>query len=234
MQAFLGEFIGTTVLILFGTGVVAGVSLKGSYAKDGGWVVIVLAWAIAVSMGVYTAGKLSDAHLNPAVTLGLWAAGKFDANLIPAYLGGQFAGAMLGALLTYLHYYPHWQATADANTKLGVFCTSPAIPHTAANLFSEFLGAFVLLFGLSALGSDFASGLKPLVVGALVAAIGFALGGTTGWAINPARDLGPRIMHAILPISGKRDANWAYAWVPVVGPILGGICGALAYQFIAG
>jgi glycerol uptake facilitator protein len=169
--------------------------------------------------------------LNPAVTLALAATGALDWALVPTYLLAQLLGAMLGAVLVYLHYLPHWARTEDPGAKLAVFCTAPAIRNTTGNFISEFLGTFVLLFGLMALGAThFADGLNPLAVGALVLAIGHSLGGTTGYAINPARDLGPRLAHALLPIPGKGGSDWGYAWIPVLAPIAGGICGALVYK----
>jgi glycerol uptake facilitator protein len=207
------------------------VVLKGTKNENSGWLVITIGWALAVTFAVYAVGRISGAHLNPAVTLGLAATGALDWALVPTYLLAQLLGAMLGAVLVYLHYLPHWARTEDAGAKLAVFCTAPAIRNTTSNFISEFLGTFVLLFGLMALGAtQFADGLKPLVVGALVLTIGHSLGGTTGYAINPARDLGPRLVHALLPIPGKGGSDWGYAWIPVLAPIAGGICGALAYK----
>ncbi len=235
MQTFFAELIGTALLILLGNGVVAGVVLRGTKNENAGWIVITFGWALAVTFGVYAAGKVSGAHLNPAVTLGLAATNQFDWAKVPLYLTGQMLGAMLGAGLVYLHYWPHWARTEDPGAKLAAFCTAPAIRHTTSNVLGEFIGTFVLLFGLSALGAnEFAEGVNPLAVGALVMAIGLSLGGTTGYAINPARDLAPRIVHALLPIPGKGGSDWDYAWIPVVGPILGGICGAAAYQMLLG
>lgn len=231
MNTFLAEMIGTALLIFLGDGVVAGVVLKGTKSENAGWIVITVAWALAVTFGVFAVGKVSGAHLNPAVTLGLAATGQFDWANVGPYILAQMLGAVLGAVLVYLHYLPHWGRTDDAGAKLAVFATGPAIRHTTGNLISEFLGTFVLLFGLSALGANqFSDGLKPLAVGALVMAIGLSLGGSTGYAINPARDLGPRIAHALLPIPGKGDSDWGYAWIPVLAPILGGIAGAAVYQ----
>ena len=235
MQTFFAELIGTALLILLGNGVVAGVVLRGTKNENAGWIVITFGWALAVTFGVYAAGKVSGAHLNPAVTLALAATDQFDWAKVPLYLTGQMLGAMLGAGLVYLHYWPHWARTEDPGAKLAAFCTAPAIRHTTSNVLGEFIGTFVLLFGLSALGAnEFAEGVNPLAVGALVMAIGLSLGGTTGYAINPARDLAPRIVHALLPIPGKGGSDWDYAWIPVLGPILGGICGAAAYQMLLG
>jgi glycerol uptake facilitator protein len=228
---FQSEFIGTALLILLGNGVVGGVVLKGTKNENSGWLVITIGWALAVTFAVYAVGRISGAHLNPAVTLALAATGALDWALVPTYILAQLLGAMLGAVLVYLHYLPHWARTEDPGAKLAVFCTAPAIRNTTSNFISEFLGTFVLLFGLMALGAThFADGLNPLVVGALVLAIGHSLGGTTGYAINPARDLGPRLVHALLPIPGKGGSDWGYAWIPVLAPIAGGICGALVYK----
>jgi glycerol uptake facilitator protein len=235
MSNFIAELFGTALLILLGDGVVAGVVLKDTKSENSGWIVITIGWGLAVTFAVYAVGRVSGAHLNPAVTLGLAAAGKFPWADVPLYLVAQVLGAFIGACLVYLHYLPHWARTEDAATKLAVFSTGPAVRHTTSNLISEFLGTFVLMFGLSALGANqFAQGLNPLAIGALVLAIGLSLGGTTGYAINPARDLGPRIAHALLPIPGKSDSDWGYAWIPIVGPIAGGICGTLAYQMLLG
>ncbi len=233
MSPFWGEVLGTMVLIWFGAGVCAGANLTKSYAKDAGWVVITLAWGLGVTLGIYAVGGISGAHLNPAVTVALASAGDFAWSDVPLYILGQFIGAFLGASIIFLQYLPHWRATSDAGTKLGVFSTGPAIPHTFSNLLSEFIGTFVLLFGLQFIGAgQFTEGLNPIAVGLLIVAIGMAFGGTTGYAINPARDLGPRIAHAVLPIPGKGSSNWGYSWVPVVGPILGGAFGALFYKVV--
>ncbi|HPG08940.1 MAG TPA: MIP/aquaporin family protein [Saprospiraceae bacterium] len=234
-QSFLAEMMGTALLILLGDGVVAGVLLKHSKAYDGGWIVITVGWAMAVTFGVYLAGQISGAHINPAVTIALAAGGTFPWSDVPVYLAGQFIGAFLGAVLVYIQYLPHWQETEDPGLKLGIFCTAPAIRNTPANFLSELIGTFVLMFGLMAIGANtFADGLNPLIVGGLVLAIGLSLGGTTGYAINPARDLGPRIAHALLPIPGKGGSDWGYAWIPVVGPVIGGTLGVLTYQWLFG
>ncbi|HLP94186.1 MAG TPA: MIP/aquaporin family protein [Saprospiraceae bacterium] len=233
MNLFLAELIGTALLILLGNGVVAGVVLRDTKNENSGWIVITIGWALAVTFAVYAVGRISGAHLNPAVTLALATTGQFPADQVPLYLAAQILGGILGSVLVFLHYYPHWERTPDAGAKLAVFCTAPAVRHTSSNFFSEFLGTFVLMFGLSAIGANrFAEGLNPLVVGALVLAIGHSLGGTTGYAINPARDLGPRIAHALLPIPGKGTSDWNYAWIPVLAPVLGGIAGASAYLFL--
>jgi glycerol uptake facilitator protein len=231
---FLGEFFGTLILILLGDGVVAGVLLKRSKAESSGWIVITSGWALAVMGGVFTAIACGskDAHLNPAVTLG-FAVSSGDYSKIPSYLAAQMLGALAGAVLVWLHYLPHWRETQDPSLKLAVFCTAPAIRNTLANLISEIIGTFVLVFIVGAIFSKavsrdgLAAGLGPYLVGSLIWGIGLSLGGTTGYAINPARDLGPRIAHALLPIPGKRDADWSYAAVPVIGPLLGGALAGL-------
>lgn len=233
MNTFLAEMVGTALLILLGNGVVAGVVLKNSKAQGAGWIVITFGWALAVTFGVYSVGSVSGAHLNPAVTLALAATGSFPWGSVPAYIAAQMLGAFIGACLVYVHYLPHWAKTEDAATKRAAFCTEPAERDTVSNFIGEFIGTFVLLFGLSALGvNKFSEGLNPMAVGALVFSIGLSLGGTTGYAINPARDLGPRIAHALLPISGKGGSDWAYSWIPVLGPVLGGVCGAAFYKML--
>ena len=233
MNTFLAEMVGTALLILLGNGVVAGVVLKNSKAEGSGWIVITFGWALAVTFGVYAVGSVSGAHLNPAVTLGLAATGSFPWEQVPAYIVAQMLGAFIGSCLVYVHYLPHWAITENAGAKRAAFCTEPAERNVFSNVIGEFIGTFVLLFGLSALGvNKFSEGLNPMAVGALVLSIGLSLGGTTGYAINPARDLGPRIAHALLPISGKGGSDWVYAWIPVVGPILGGICGAACYKML--
>jgi glycerol uptake facilitator protein len=230
MDIFLGEMLGTGLLILLGDGVVAGVLLARSKAENAGWIVITLAWGLAVFVGVVVAGPITGAHLNPAVTLGLAAIGATPWEDVPFYLAGEFVGAFIGALLVYLHYLPHWQVTENADLKLAVFSTGPAIRNTPANFISEFIGTFVLVFVVLTFGNSGDSAglaaLGALPVALLVVVIGLSLGGTTGYAINPARDLSPRIAHAILPIPGKRDSDWGYSWIPVVAPIVGGVVAA--------
>lgn len=230
MDNFLAELIGTAILIILGDGVVAGVLLARSKAQNSGWIVITMGWGLAVAIAVYAVGGLSGAHINPAVTLAVLitdAEFGFDNALL--YWAGQFVGAFIGAVVVYLHYLPHWRETEDPGLKLAVFSTGPAIRNTTANLLSEIIGTFVLVFAVFAIGGPSAP-ITPLVVGFLVVGIGLSLGGPTGYAINPARDLGPRVAHAALPIPGKGTSDWEYSWIPVVGPLIGGAIGALAYQ----
>ena len=233
MEAYLGEFIGTMILIILGDGVVAGVLLRNSKAENSGWIVITFGWAMAVAVAVYCVGQFSGAHINPAVTIGLAVTGQFDWAQVPGYIIAQFLGAFVGAVIVWLAYLAHWGETEDAGLKLGVFCTAPAIYNTPANVITEIVGTFVLVFGvLGIFGNELAPGLAPLLVGLLVVGIGLSLGGPTGYAINPARDLGPRIAHAVLPIAGKGGSDWGYAWIPVVAPIIGGILGAVTWVIL--
>ncbi len=230
MNAFVGEIVGTMILIIMGCGVNASGSLTGTLAKGTGWLLGTIGWGMAVALAIFAVGDISGAHLNPAVTLGLAIAGDFPWENVASYIAAQMIGAIIGATVVFFHYLPHWAKTDDPGTKLGVFSTGPAVPHTPANVLSEVIGTFMLVFGILAIGANnFTQGLQPLVVGLLVMAIGNSLGSTTGYAINPARDLGPRIAHAILPIPGKGSSNWEYAWVPVIGPALGGLYGGLFY-----
>ncbi|EFY02245.1 aquaporin family protein [Streptococcus dysgalactiae subsp. dysgalactiae] len=230
---FIGELLGTFILVLLGDGVVSACILNKTKAQNSGWIAIVLGWGIAVTVAVYISGFMSGAHLNPAVTLAMAAIGSLPWSQVVTYLVAQFLGAMLGALVLYLHYYPHWKETKDAGTILACFSTGPAIRHTWSNLFGEALGTAVLVITVMAIGPNkVAAGFGPIIVGFVVMAVGFSLGATTGYAINPARDLGPRIMHALLPMPNKGDSDWSYAWIPVLGPILGGVAGALIYQVI--
>jgi glycerol uptake facilitator protein len=244
-EIMVAEILGTGTLILLGDGVVAGVLLNRSKAQNSGWIVITMAWAFAVFSGVIVAGPISGAHLNPAVTLGLFLngqlAGDTPALTMLAYWAAEMIGAFLGAVLVFLHYYPHWAETEDANLKLAVYSTGPAIRSYTWNFVSEVIGTFVLvfvifMFGVNnvAMGDNLAglASLGALPVALLVLVIGLALGGTTGYAINPARDLGPRIAHFVLPIPGKRDSDWAYSWVPVVGPLVGAALAYLVYNFV--
>ncbi|EZP61681.1 MIP/aquaporin family protein [Exiguobacterium acetylicum] len=232
MNNFVLEMIGTMILILLGDGVVAGVVLRKTKSENSGWIVITFAWGLAVMTGAFVAAE-SGAHLNPALTIALALNSDLPWADVPVYIAGQLVGAFIGAILVWLHYMKHFEATDDQAAKLGVFATGPAIRHTPSNLISEIIGTFVLVFGILALGlTTFGDGLKPLIVGLLVVVIGLSLGGTTGYAINPARDLGPRIAHAILPIPNKGSSDWGYSWIPVVGPIIGGALAVFIYQLI--
>ena len=243
MQAYIAEFIGTMLLIIFGDGVVAGVLLRNSKAENSGWIVITFGWAMGVAIAVYAVIAISGAHINPAVTIGFASAGLLPVADVPGYIIAQMLGAFVGAVLVWLAYLPHWEQTADPGLKLGVFCTAPAIYNTVANLITEIIGTAVLVFGVLGIvgnaqqlpqgGADlFTFGIVPLLVGLLVLGIGLSLGGPTGYAINPARDLGPRIAHAVLPIAGKGPSDWGYSWIPVVGPIIGALIGAQLYNIL--
>lgn len=233
MHPYIAEFIGTFILIVLGNGVNANVSLNKTYGANSGWLVISLGWGIAVFVAVFIAGSSSGAHINPAVTLGLATVGKFEWNQVLPYVIMQMLGAIGGAWIIYLHYRPHFSATTDAATKLGLFCTAPAIKNTLNNLLSEVIGTFVLVFAVFYLADGEGLGsLNALPAGLLVLGIGLSLGGSTGYAINPARDLGPRIFHALAPISGKRDSNWSYAWIPVVGPLTGALLAAAIFKML--
>ncbi|MCI0752146.1 MAG: aquaporin family protein [Flammeovirgaceae bacterium] len=230
MNIYLAEFIGTMLLIFLGDGVVAGVILKGTKSENAGWFTIVIGWGLAVALAIYAVGNISGAHINPAVTLALAFNGSFPWEHVPGYCLAQMGGAFTGGVLVYLHYLPHWSRTNDSSIKLAVFCNSPAVRATIPNFISEVLATAVLVLSILFIGAnEFAKGLNPLIIGLLVASIGLSLGGTTGFAINPARDLGPRIAHFILPIPGKRDSDWGYSWIPVIGPMVGGLLGAWLY-----
>jgi glycerol uptake facilitator protein len=248
MEIFIAELVGTAILILFGDGVVAAVLLAKSKAQNAGWIVITTGWALAVAMAVYAVGQFSGAHINPAVTISFALTESFGVEWgdVPKYLLGQFAGAIIGAILVYLAYLPHWRETEDPGLKLAVFSTAPAIRNYGQNLVTEIIGTFILVFGVLAIVDHFSASViadaqlqsalgaafPPLLIGLLVWVIGLSLGGPTGYAINPARDLGPRIAHAFLPIPGKRDPDWGYSWVPVVGPIIGGSLGAIVFHLL--
>jgi glycerol uptake facilitator protein len=235
----LGEFFGTFILILLGDGVVAGVLLKHSKSENGGWIVITAGWGFAVMAGVFTALAFGspDGHLNPAVTLGAAVATGDFSKVVP-YSAAQLTGAFAGAVVVWLHYLPHWPLTTDANAKLGVFCTAPAIRNQGSNAVSEVIGTFVLvlvamaIFSSRTAAAGLAPGLGPFLVGGLVWGIGLSLGGPTGYAINPARDLGPRLAHAVLPIPGKRDADWGYALIPVIAPLAGAAMAGLVSKAV--
>jgi glycerol uptake facilitator protein len=233
LSIFGAEVIGTGLLILLGDGVVAAVLLNHSKAQNGGWIVITWGWAMAVMVAVFAVGQFSGAHLNPAVTIGFAIEGRTEWGDVPEYLAGEFVGAFIGAALVWLSYLDHWRETEDPGLKLAVFCTAPAIRNPISNIITEVVGTFVLVFGVMAIFADEATagtGLGGLIVGLIVLGIGLSLGGPTGYAINPARDLGPRIMHAILPIPGKGGSDWGYSWVPVVGPLIGCALAAAAFS----
>jgi glycerol uptake facilitator len=247
MQSYLAELLGTMILVLLGDGVVANVLLQRSKGQNSGWIVVTTGWGVAVAIAVYAVGRISGAHLNPAVTIALATIGSFSWAQVPGYIAAQMIGAVLGAVLVWLAYLPHWRGTPDPGAKLGIFCTGPAIRSSGPNLITEIIGTAVLMFGILAIAANaqtlarpgdvdlsvvFSRGLQPLLVGVLVLGIGLSLGGPTGYAINPARDLGPRLAHAILPIPGKGSSDWGYAWIPVVGPIIGGIAGAGLYSIV--
>jgi glycerol uptake facilitator protein len=235
MGIFPSEVIGTAILIVLGDGVVAGVLLAKSKAQNSGWIVIAFGWAMGVAMAVYAVARFSGAHLNPAVTLGLASIGVTKWADVPIYIAGEFVGAILGAVIVFAAYSHHFGATEDPGLKLAVFCTAPAIRNYPLNFLTEVIGTFLLLFGVLFITGNKAPtavGLTPLLIGLLVFAIGLSLGGPTGYAINPARDLGPRIAHFLLPIPGKGTSDWSYAWVPVLAPIVGGVLGALTYHWI--
>jgi glycerol uptake facilitator protein len=224
---FLGEFLGTLVLILLGGGVVAGVLLEKSKAKNAGWIVITAGWAFAVTCGIFTAKAFgAPGALNPIGPLADIVLG----NGLVAMIAAEFLGAFAGATLVWLHYLPHWKETPDQSAKLAVFCTAPAIRDPKANLFSEIVGSFMLIFIASAIGKANTGALEPSLVGMVVWAIGLSLGATTGYAINPARDFGPRLAHALLPIAGKGGSDWGYAWIPVLGPCVGGVLAAILFK----
>jgi glycerol uptake facilitator protein len=234
MSTFIAEIVGTAILILLGNGVVANVLLKDTKGEGSGWLVITTAWGAAVFVAVAIVAPISGAHINPAVTLGLAVAGRFAWTDVPAYWTAQMLGALLGAALVWLTYRQHYQLTDDKDAKLATFCTGPAINSPVDNFFSEVVGTFVLVLAVLKMSApEMGLGaMDALPVGLVVLVIGLALGGTTGYAINPARDLGPRIAHAILPIPSKRDSNWSYAWIPVLGPLTGGILAAVLADLI--
>ena len=236
MSPILAEFVGTAILLLLGNGIVANMVLKDTKGHNGGWIVISLGWGLSVFTAVFAVSSYGDAHLNPAVTLGFALAGKFPWADVAGYMAAQLLGAAFGTTLVWAMYRSHYDVTEDGPTKRATFCTAPAIPHTFNNFLSELIGTFVLVFGVfmitgATVGEEPASlgSLDALPVGLLVAVIGMALGGTTGYAINPARDLGPRIMHALLPIRAKADSDWAYSWIPVVAPLAGAAIAAACW-----
>ncbi len=234
MTAFFGEFIGTGLVIVLGQGVVANVVLPKSKGQNSGWIVISFGWAIAVFVGVYCSAAASKAHLNPAVTLAFAFLGKLPWVLVPQYIAAQLLGAMAGSCVAYLAYRGHYTEPGDPDGKLATFCTAPAIRQPLNNLITEIIGTFVLILGVCYIASPSSSlgALDALPVALLVLGIGLSLGGPTGYAINPARDLGPRIMHTLLPITGKRDSDWRYAWIPILGPVLGAFLAAMVFKIL--
>ena len=240
MSPFLAELFGTAFLILLGDGVVANVVLRETRGHNSGWIVITAGWACAVTIAVYCVNSISGAHLNPAVTIALAATGAFPWTQVLPYIVAQVLGGFLGAVIVWLAYLPHWSVTPEADRKLAVFSTIPAIRKPGPNFLAEAIGSFALVFGILAVfspgnfvpGSDLAKGFGPVLVGAIVWAVGLSLGGPTGYAINPARDLGPRIAHLVLPIPGKGSSDWAYSWIPILGPIAGGVIAAFTYKLI--
>ena len=247
MQTLLAEFVGTALLVLLGDGVVANVVLNRTKGQNAGWIVITVGWGVAVAIAVYAVGRISGAHINPAVTVGLATIGSFPWADVPGYIAAQMAGGFVGALLVWLMYLPHWAETRDPVAKLAVFATGPAIGNPPANFIGEVIGTAAHLFGVLAIAANaqtlntpgdvnlsfvFSRGLQPLLVGVLVLGIGLSLGGPTGYAINPARDLAPRLAHPMLPIPGKGSSDWRYAWIPVAAPLVGGALGAGLYFVI--
>jgi glycerol uptake facilitator protein len=234
MSPFVAEFIGTMLLILLGNGVVANVLLAKSKGQNGGWIVIAFGWSIGVFVGVYSSAAVSGAHLNPAVTVALTVLGKFDAAQLPYYIAAQLLGAMTGSGLMWLTYKKHFEQPNDPDAMLAIFCTAPAIRNSFHNLITEIIGTFTLILGVLFIAAPQNSlgALDALPVALLVLGIGLSLGGPTGYAINPARDLGPRIMHFLLPIPGKRNSDWSYSWIPVVGPLLGALSAAGVWQLL--
>lgn len=230
MSIFLGELVGTLLLVLLGNAVVANVVLSKTKGNGSGWIVISTGWALAVAIPVFIFGSVSGAHFNPAVTIALAVIGNFPWKNVPMYILAQLIGAFIGALLVLVCYYNHFEKTEDKAIKLAVFCTGPEIRNTKINFITEAVGTFVLVFAILGIGqSSLADGIQPMAVGMIVGAIGLCLGGPTGYAINPARDFGPRLMHYLMPVPNKGDSDWSYAWIPVVAPIVGAIFGALAY-----
>jgi glycerol uptake facilitator protein len=247
MKVYLAEVIGTMIMIILGDGVVANVLLNKSKGQNSGWMVITTAWGLAVIIAIFCVGRISGAHLNPAVTVGLASMGSFPWAQVPGYIVSQIVGAFVGAIVVWLLYMPHFDETAEKELKLAVFCTAPAIRRPIPNFICEVIGTAILLFGILSIGANaqkltsptgldlsvvFSQAVQPILVGFLVWGIGLSLGGPTGYAINPARDLGPRLAHALLPIAGKGHCDWGYAWIPVVAPLIGGVIGAALFTLI--
>jgi len=235
LSAFVGEIVGTMLLVLMGDAAVANVVLNKSKAQGSGWIVIATGWGLAVAFAVYAVVGISGAHINPAVTIGLASVGQFPWAQVPIYILGQMIGGFIGAVLMWLTFYAHWGETDDPEGKLAIFCTGPAIRNYGANIITEIIATSVLVFGILAiLSNEITAGLFPLLVGFLVWSLGLSMGGPTGYAMNPARDLPPRFAHFILPIPGKGISDWEYSWVPIVGPIIGGILGAVFFVTVIG
>lgn len=233
MSIFMAEVIGTMLLVLLGDGVVANVVLKNSKGTGAGWMVITTGWAIAVAVPALIFGSYSGAHFNPALTIALASIGSVSWSLVPTYIAGQFVGGFLGAVLVFVHNYDQFKSSDNAADKLAVFCTGPAVRHNSINFICEVIATFVLVFGILGMGAqNLTNGMGTLFVGLLIWVIGLSLGGTTGYALNPARDLAPRIAHAVLPIPGKGDSDWGYSWIPIVAPIVGAIIGALVFKMV--
>lgn len=233
MTIFFAELVGTLLLILLGDGVVANVVLKNSKGSGSGWMVITTGWAFAVAIPALIFGSYSGAHFNPALTISLAVIGKVAWSQVPIYLAGQFIGAFLGAVLVFIYNYDQFKSSDNKEDKLAVFCTGPAVRHNSINFICEVIGTFVLVFGILGIGAqNLTNGIGTLFVGFLIWAIGLSLGGTTGYAINPARDLGPRIAHALLPIPNKGNSDWKYSWIPVVAPIIGAVLGSVFYTIL--
>lgn len=233
MNVFEAEMVGTAIILLFGSGSVAALVLKGSKAEGSDWNVITWAWAIGVMLGIYASGSTSGAHLNPAVTIALASIGKFPWEKVPIYIVAQLLGAFIGSSVVWLAYYCHFANTDNPEAKLAIFSTGPAIRNYKFNVLTEIIGTFILVFIILVVGTnEIAVGLNPFIIGLLILALGNSFGGPTGYAINPARDLGPRIAHFILPIAGKGSSDWSYSWVPIVGPIIGGVLGAMVFSIL--
>lgn len=233
MSPYLAEFLGTMLLVILGDGVVANILLRGTKGENAGYLTVVIGWGLAVTLAIYAVGRISDAHINPAITLGLWMSGDFPSSQVLGYISAQFGGAFTGAVIVWLFYMPFFGRTESQELKLAVFCTAPAARNVISNLFSEIIATMILMLGVLFIGANnFAEGLNPIVIGALIISIGVSLGGTTGFAINPARDLGPRIAHFILPVQGKGPSDWSYSWIPVIGPAAGGMLGAWLFKIL--
>jgi glycerol uptake facilitator protein len=247
LKVYLAEMVGTMIMMILGDGVVANVLLHKSKGQGSGWMVITTAWGLAVMIAIFCVGRISGAHLNPAVTVSMAAIGSFSWSLVPGYILAQIIGAFFGSIVVWLLYLPHFEETEDQDLKLAVFCTAPAIRRPVSNFLSEVIGTAILLFGILAIAANaqklntptgvdlslvFSQGIQPILVGSLVWGIGLSLGGPTGYAINPARDLGPRLAHALLPIAGKGKSDWGYAWIPVIAPLIGGVIGAWLFTII--